>query len=514
MRSASRVIAGLGLAVIVAVPSAAGPGQVASVLPASATARSPLRSDCRDGPETARKFLNSEVEPQVAVDPTDPAQIAVAYQQDRWADGGARGVVTAISRDGGVTWKHIRRTKSSFCTGGRRRNGGDFQRATDPWVTFAPNGNLFLMTLSLNGRNPDHAMLAMKFNEAEQRWRNPRTLIREDDPDFLNDKNALTADPNETDGSHVYGVWDRVGLKTGRSSGNIEPRFGLEGPVYFARTIVGGRRWQSARVIFDPGGFAQTLGNQIVVSPDLNDSVNEGQLIDSFALINPFRETTSLSLIRSFDQGTNWSSPIRVNRIFSRGTVDPDRDADNRDAIRTGDRLPDMAVDRGTGMLYVVWQDNRFNNNEYDGILFSQSADGGATWSEPIEINKTLDVPDPLNRQAFTPTVTVTGQGTIAVAYYDFRNNNVNQASALETDYWIVHCHPLGAGCTNPTAWEETGPIGSSFDMKFAPYARGYFVGDYVGLEAVGANQVIAIFSRAMSSSDPATVHAALVTLP
>ena len=35
-------------------------------------------------------FLNSEVEPWIDVNPTDPDNIAGIWQQDRWSNGGAR----------------------------------------------------------------------------------------------------------------------------------------------------------------------------------------------------------------------------------------------------------------------------------------------------------------------------------------------------------------------------------------------------------------------------------------
>lgn len=50
------------------------------------------------------KYLNSTVEPDVAVDPTNPAHLVGAWQQDRWSDGGAHGLVAAYSTDGGSTW--------------------------------------------------------------------------------------------------------------------------------------------------------------------------------------------------------------------------------------------------------------------------------------------------------------------------------------------------------------------------------------------------------------------------
>ena len=48
-------------------------------------------------------YVNTEVEPQVAVDPTNPNIIVGAFQQDRWNDGGAKGLAAARSTNGGAS---------------------------------------------------------------------------------------------------------------------------------------------------------------------------------------------------------------------------------------------------------------------------------------------------------------------------------------------------------------------------------------------------------------------------
>ena len=49
-------------------------------------------------------YLNSEVEPQVSVDPTNAARLVGVWQQDRWTNGGAHGLVAGYSANGGVSW--------------------------------------------------------------------------------------------------------------------------------------------------------------------------------------------------------------------------------------------------------------------------------------------------------------------------------------------------------------------------------------------------------------------------
>jgi hypothetical protein len=49
-------------------------------------------------------YPNTSIEPWVAVDPTNASRLLVGRQQDRWSNGGARGVTDALSNDGGATW--------------------------------------------------------------------------------------------------------------------------------------------------------------------------------------------------------------------------------------------------------------------------------------------------------------------------------------------------------------------------------------------------------------------------
>ena len=49
-------------------------------------------------------FPNTEIEPWFVVNPQDPNDLVGFWQQDRWSDGGAHGLVAGVSNDGGATW--------------------------------------------------------------------------------------------------------------------------------------------------------------------------------------------------------------------------------------------------------------------------------------------------------------------------------------------------------------------------------------------------------------------------
>ncbi|MBM2850732.1 MAG: repeat-like domain protein, partial [Anaerolineales bacterium] len=78
-------------------------------------------------------FHNSEVEPWVDVNSVNPKNVVGAVQQDRWSNGGARGLVAGVSFNGGKTWQTVVIPGITLCS------GGSYDRSTDPWVTFSPN---------------------------------------------------------------------------------------------------------------------------------------------------------------------------------------------------------------------------------------------------------------------------------------------------------------------------------------------------------------------------------------
>jgi hypothetical protein len=164
----------------------------------------------------------------------------------RWSNGGSEGLVTATSTNGGSAWTVNAATKSTKCTGGTAANGGFYERASDPWIAISPNGTAYLMSLSVDS-NPGgfdtspNAMLVMRSTDHGATWEDPVTLIRDESQNVLNDKNSITADPNES--NFVYAVWDRL---LSPPSGNtnqqaFENARAFGGDVYLARTTDGGK---------------------------------------------------------------------------------------------------------------------------------------------------------------------------------------------------------------------------------------------------------------------------------
>ncbi len=507
------IVAGIG-----AIAAMASPGAVADSIMTVGPERqvsgaSPLAAGCGLNPGVPAGFNtpDSEVEPWVDVNPTDADNIVAYWQQDRWSNGGARALVAGVSMNGGTSWTSVIVPGLTECS--PPNPGGvdlDFDRATDPWVSFAPNGTLHQIALVLDadpaaGSFGANALAVSKSADGGLSWTDPIVIIEDSQPNVLNDKQSITADP--TDANLVYAAWDRLVVPPGAAI-NPENVFGLgfKSPFFFARSTDGGDTWEPARNIYDPGGNNQTIGNQIVVLPD-------GTLVDFFDEILNFKNPEgdaqfdlNLSLLRSTNKGVTWlpqGQPIRAADILSRSVVTPDE----LEGIRDADILFDVAVDPTGGALYAVWQDSRFSG-QFDEIAFAMSEDGGFTWSTPIKVNQTpTNAVNPLREQAFIPSVVVSGDGTVAVTYYDFRRDNDTKELA---DHFAVHCHADAEDCSDPGSWDDAGDevrlTQSAFDILEAPIARELFLGDYVGLASDGLDFLSVFVKSGDPANDAATV--------
>ena len=355
-RSRFRALAPLALLAVALMAVGAGATPQVASPPVEVSTTNPFAACPPDG--AGINFPGSEVEPWIEVNPTNAANRIVVYQQDRYSNGGAKGTVAAVTFNGGATWTQVAVPTESRCT------GGPFQRTSDPWVTFGPDGTAHSMSLVTDPDLPtggfgDNGMVYSRSTNGGLTWDDPILLVTETDPRFLHDKNSMTADPNDAD--FVYAVWDRV-QQAGRAVAAPENPIGagFKGPVYFTRTTNGGDSWEPARKIYETGANKQTIGNQIVVRP-------QGELYDFFGdIVNRSRRRDGLgpifvSFIVSQDRGETWSMPTRVDdqlpmSLFrASSTVDlepvpcPDPAQTGACPIRGGDFIPDVAVDPANG---------------------------------------------------------------------------------------------------------------------------------------------------------------------
>jgi hypothetical protein len=449
--------------------------------PVSGSGGSPFGPGCNGAVQDGTTYRGSELEPFVSIDPLDPRRMVGVYQQDRISTGGANGQGVTVSTDGGVTWTQTPASswpKFSRCNGAAPGSAGDWERATDPWVSFGPDGRAYQISLGFNDtRDLANAVLASTSEDGGRTWSPVATLQKDTSPTLFNDKESITADPTRP--GTAYAVWDRLEYPSARSKGrSYLTAAAYRGPTLFTRTTDGGRTWSPTRTIFDPGRNDQTIANQIAVLPD-------GDLLNLMTVLRNDngggkRRGAFVSLIRSTDGGATWSSEVPIARLGAIGVTDPDDGA----PVRTGDVIPDIAV-HGQD-VYVVWQDARYTGFAREQIAFAHSADGGRTWSAPVRLS-----PD-LTTQAFNAAVSTDASGNVGVTFDDFRNDRADTAG-LSTDHWFLRSTDQGR------TWSQERVTPTSFDLRTAPVARGYFLGDYAGLDSSG-DTFTSYFSQSRST--------------
>jgi hypothetical protein len=456
---------------------------VAQVVPISGLSTNPDGGDpsdplavtaCNGAAQIGVVYRNSESEPHLAVNPTDRTNMIAGWHQDRWSTGGAQSLGVAYTTDGGLTWTPVT-IPLTRCSGAAPRSAGDYERASDPWISFGPDGTAYFMALSIDNSSGENAMLVSRSTDKGKTWAAPTAIVRQPAQDasqssVSHDKNTLAADPRNP--GNVYATW--TVFRSGVTS------------LIFSRSTDGGRRWSAPAPVATMGSVSRAQvglfrqGAQIVVLPD-------GTLVNAFFRI-VFDERTGArlyeqALLRSVDQGKHWA---RVDtRVSPFGNVTA-RDLELNIPVRDAEGLPSIAVNRTTGWLYMAWQDSRANSLGLAGSVVARSTDGGLTWSTPVRVNPASDS----RVQAFLPTVAVNDQGTVGVLFYDFRND-VAGDQALSTD---VHLSLFDAGL-NYQSEKRLTP--QSFDLRqmVLTGARGYFPGDYMGLSSAGTD-FVAAFTR------------------
>ena len=451
-------------------------------------------------------FPDTELEPWVAVNPANRRNLIGSYQQDRWLDGGAKGLVASYSFNSGQSWKTVPLPFSECAAPFYRGNVLHYERASDPWDSIGKDGIAYAVSLSFSN-NGDNAVGAARSTDGGRTWTNQQAIIADSgaDPSLpFNDKESVTADPSLP--GTAYAVWDRsffapcaagpraqagsqrpqtriskerpagtAGLNRAGTSAaaSVAAAVCLVEPTYFSKTTDGGIHWSPPRVIVPTAPDEATISNQIVVNHQT------GALYDFFTFFDS-QGGISVELVISSDGGLTWSDRQVVSSEDVVGVSDP---RNPFIFVRSG-IIVSPAIDPRNGQLYVTWEAS-FNGSRNDQAVISTSPSGlFGTWSPPSLISP------PGDPGAFVPSIDVNQLGQVGATFYDIRNLKPSTpASILPTDTWFRRTDGPGVSFGHE---EHLG----RYNILMAPVAGGFFVGDYEGLVAQQDNSFLAFFSQ------------------
>ncbi len=301
-----------------------------------------------------------------------------------------------------------------------RRAGspGDFNRATDPWVSFSSDGSIvYSISDSFNANGPAFggasSIIISRSTDGGVTWQTPVTARLDTSTTVLNDKETVTAD--STHPLTAYATWDRlVSPSTNANPGAFNHSPAFRGPV----DVLENDRWR--RDLEQRAGHLrsrreeQTIGNQIV-SPAAGPA--SGMLIDGFDLIltkgglgNNQSATFSVAVIRSRRRRRDL---VEADRRRAAGL----RKRQHRRARRPKQRRAPGVRRRARGqpLRRLAGRPLQHHGRGEDRLL--ESTDGGLTWTTPIRVDQS-----PGDTPAFTPQVHVASDGTVGISYYDLES--------------------------------------------------------------------------------------------
>jgi hypothetical protein len=229
-------------------------------------------------------------------------------------------------------------------------------------------------------------------------------------------------------------------------------------PIVFSRSTDGGVTWSSPRTISTggPSGASHNQGADIAVAPN-------GTIYVAFESFSQQGQDT-INFVKSTDCGRHWTQPVVVNTINAPQAPGV--------AMRTP-TFAFLATDTtNSNIVYAAYQSL---NGDYD-IYAQRSTNGGATWGPPAQVND-----DPGARHQIFPTIEVSN-GTLHVAWYDFRNSVTPINEALDVYYSCTNCN----GVTWPTFDAPTRVTNVSHNPECRMFGGGTvaFHGDYNELDA------------------------------
>jgi hypothetical protein len=396
---------------------------------------------------------HTQVEPYIAVDPSNPLIIVAVVQQGRFPDGGSTAIGYATSHDGGQTWTAGDLPLLTVAT------GGVFARASDPAVAFGPDGAVYAESLAFGG--PRSAIAVQRSDDGGLTFGAPVLAHDDSDASRFNDKEWIAVDTFAASAHYgrVYVAWDQ-----GNNVGQ---------PILLRFSDDRGTTWSPLVTVSSAtsGGIGaiplvQPTGALTIVYEDFTTGSKE------------VAQTSS-------NGGLSFGPPVTIN-TFQGGAL-PD--------IRSGG-LPAAAVDPQSGYLYAVWEDRRLRNDGLRDSVISRSTDGGASWSGLARVN-----PDPPGSllDHFTPAVAAL-DGSVHVTY---RTRDTSAGLSTLVDMRYVASQDSGATFGGESI------LGDPTDLHFAAQTTSfdclnppcYFLGDYMGV-AVSPQAVHPVWCRAFQ--DPA----------
>jgi hypothetical protein len=302
--------------------------------------------------------------------------------------------------------------------------------AGDPVVACADAATFYYASVYIDGSNGISGVSLSTSTDGGKTFAPPAAIASQPSDSHIVDGARIAVAPGEP--AHLYVSYtdiDFSGSICGTESSSAVPRYAIE----IVSSADGGATWTAvpvtiAQVCADTSHpFAFVGGSQVAVGPS-GDVYVAWELFNNLDVLGG-RE---IQVARSTDQAQSFpASPVTVATINFAGDG-----ADWQGLIHSNEH-PSLAIGKGpnSGRVYLAWNtgdrqvpDALTTTGSYNftDIMFSQSQDGGATWSLPVRVNRDPEGGSRPNVDHFEPALASDSTGRIAICFYDRRNDAAN----------------------------------------------------------------------------------------
>jgi hypothetical protein len=349
---------------------------------------------------------DTQSEPSIAVDPTNPDHAVAAFHVGRANDGGAAADGYAVTFDQGRTWRQ------ALFPGLTIASGGTIQRVSDPRVAFAPDGRHVYATAQPYNNDvvPAYSsVVSMTSADGGLTWAQPVVVVYDSfsqnypqsDAYLLNhgfDQPDLTVDTGTGSGHHlgrIYLTWVRLTLDDfafaaysddGGATWSLGPS--VNGVLPQGFVVYHGNVPLYPRPIVLANGDLAVMGwnaNAGAAPPPSYFGTRGAVVAEPTLLTATANQTGAYQLYRAAGAGgVSGSTPLVFSPLGS--TVGYLGNNVLR-GQRSAEKQPLFAVDPATGRFYAAWTDARFRTDAANDIILTYSDDQGATWRYPQRVN-------------------------------------------------------------------------------------------------------------------------------
>lgn len=422
-------------------------------------------------------YTNTTSQHQTEVEPDTfsfGSTIVSAFQVGRFNDGGGSNIGWATSTNGGSTWTN------GFLSGITVFAGGTYDRVSDPVVAYDAKHNVWLISslpLTSSGGVRGAAVVVSRSTDGGLTWSNPVTVKLASGSANL-DKDWIVCDNTSTSTfyGNCYSEWDNNG------NGNR---------IQMSTSSNGGLNWGNSK---STANRATGLGGQPLVQPN-------GTVI---VPIDNANETAVLAFT-STNGGVSWSSTVTVATI-SKHTV--------AGSLRS-DPLISAEID-GSGKVYVVWQDCRFESGCSANDIVMSTSTNGTTWTAVSRVPADA-VGSGVDH--FIPGLAVdkSTSGSTAHLVLAFYYYPVANCSSSTCQLNIGYSSSTNGG----TNWTSTTNITGPMTLSWLPNTtQGRMVGDYISTSFNSSGVAFPVFANASAptggtdcSTAGVTCHEAMFTV-